>query len=100
MDSLAFLEPAPSTPPLPLYVLHGDEDFLKRQVLATLRERILSSGGTDDMGDSTHAGDTATYAAGHDELETLPFLRKRRLVVDDNSDPFVARHRSSLEAYV
>jgi len=99
MDSLAFLEPAPSTPPQPLYVLHGDEDFLKRQVLATLRERILG-GGTDDMGYSTHAGDTATYAAVHDELETLPFLSKRRLVVVDNADPFVTRHRSSLEAYV
>ena len=98
MDSLAFLERTAATSPLPIYVLHGDEDFLKRQVLAALRERIL--GGPDDLGNSTHAGDKATFAAVHEELETLPFLSKRRLVVVENADPFVTKHRAALEAYV
>jgi DNA polymerase-3 subunit delta len=99
MDSLAFLERAPKDSSHPLYVLHGDEDFLKRQVLVALRERILGTD-SDDLGYSTHPGDKATYAAVHDELETLPFLSKRRLVVVENADPFVTRHRAALEAYI
>jgi DNA polymerase-3 subunit delta len=99
MDSLAFLEKTPSADPQPIYVLHGDEDFLKRQVLLTLRERILGDG-TDSFGYSTHAGESATYAAVHDELETLPFLSKRRLVIVNNADPFVSRNRAALEAYI
>jgi DNA polymerase III subunit delta len=98
MDSLAFLDRAPSTPPQPVYVLHGDEDFLKRQVLAALRERLL--GGPDDLGYSSYPGDTTTFASIHEELETLPFLSKRRLVVIENADPFVTRHRAALEAFV
>ena len=34
MDSLAFLDKAGKQKVQPVYVLHGDEDFLKRQVLA------------------------------------------------------------------
>jgi DNA polymerase-3 subunit delta len=99
MDSLVFLEQPPSATPQPIYVLHGEEDFLKRQVLAALRERILGDG-TDSMGYSTHPGDSATYAAVHDELETLPFLSRRRLVVIDSADSFVTRHRAALEGYI
>jgi DNA polymerase-3 subunit delta len=98
MDGLTFLDRASSMPPQPVYVLHGDEDFLKRQVLAALRECLL--GGPDDLGYSTYPGDKATFAAIHEELETLPFLSKRRLVVIEDADPFVMRHRAALEAYV
>lgn len=98
MDALAFLERAAKSQPLPIYVLHGDEDFLKRQVLAALQTVILGSG--DSFGLSTHAGDKATYAAVHDELQTLPFLAPRRLVVVEQADPFVSEHRALLEKYV
>jgi DNA polymerase-3 subunit delta len=99
MDSLTFLQRAPKGEPRPVYVLHGDEDFLKLQVLAALRERVLG-GETDALGFSTHEGDKAEFAAVRSELETLPFLSPRRLVVVDKADPFVTRHRSALEKYV
>ncbi len=99
MDSLAFLEHAGDHEPQPVYVLYGDEAFLKRQVLAVLRPLILGPEGTD-FGLSSHDGDRASFAAVHDELETLPFLSPRRLVVVDNADPFVTRHRAALEKYV
>jgi DNA polymerase-3 subunit delta len=99
MDSLAFLEATGTPNPHPVYVLHGDEDFLKRRVLALLRSQVLGPAG-DDFGLSTHDGDRAAFAAVHDELETLPFLSPRRLVVVENADPFVTRHRASLEKYV
>jgi DNA polymerase-3 subunit delta len=98
MDSLAFLQGAARAKPQPIYVLHGDEHFLKRRVLLALRALVL---GDDDggVGLSSYEGDRATYAAVHDELETLPFLGSRRLVVVDRADPFVTRERDRLGKY-
>jgi DNA polymerase-3 subunit delta len=99
MDSLAFLEMPPGPPPRPVYVLHGDEDFLKRQVLSALRALVLGPG-DEDFGLSTLEGDKAAFAAVHDELTTLPLLGGQRLVVVHNADPFVTRHRAHLEKYL
>jgi DNA polymerase-3 subunit delta len=96
MDSLAFLERGEKAKIAPLIVLFGDEPFLKRQVLASLRERVLGKDG-DDMAYSSHAGDKAVFSAVFDELQTLPFFSKRRLVVVDAADPFVTKYRSLLE---
>jgi len=98
MDSLTFLERSPPAKPHPIYVLAGDEDFLKRQVRAALKDRVLGEG--DDFGLSSHPGDKADFANVRDELDTLPFLASRRLVLVENADPFVTKHRGSLEKYV
>jgi DNA polymerase-3 subunit delta len=98
MDSLAFLERAGRGPVQPIYVLHGDEDFLKREVLAALQALVLGEP-ADPFGLSAHAGDRAVFAAVHDELQTLPFLGPRRLVVVEGADVFVTRYRTSLEKY-
>jgi DNA polymerase-3 subunit delta len=99
MDSLTFLDEPADRLPLPVYVLHGDEDFLKRQVLAALRVRVLGPAG-DDFGLSTYDGDKAIFAVVHDELETLPFLGPYRLVVVSGADPFVTRYRAALEKFI
>src|SRR5262245_61342314 len=99
MDSLAFLENAAKSEPRPIYVLHGDEGLLKRQVLAALRTLVIGNE-ADAFGLSTQEGDKADFAAVRGELETLPFLSPRRLVVIENADPFVTEFRSSLEKYV
>lgn len=78
----------------PLYVLHGDEEFLKRQALLALRRRAL---GEDEQSVSTHAGDKATFAAVFDELQTLPFFAPRRIVMVEGADPFVTKFRPQLE---
>ena len=99
MDAITFLERAARSKPRALYVLHGDENFLKRKVLAALRQVVLV-GGDPEFGTSTHSGDKAAWAAVHDDLETLPFLAPRRLVVVENADPFVTRERARLEKLV
>src|SRR5262249_11384936 len=76
-----------------------DEDFLKRQVLAALRERVLG-GDADAMGLSTHEGDEVEFSTVRGELETLPFLSLRRLVAVHNADKFVTEHRAALAKYV
>jgi DNA polymerase-3 subunit delta len=98
MDGLTFLERVPKGPQ-PLYVLHGDEPFLKRQVQAALRKLVLGPG-EDGFGLTTYPGDKATWAAVHDELETLPFLGPRRLVVVEGADKFVSNERARLEKFV
>jgi DNA polymerase-3 subunit delta len=97
MDSLAFLERPRKGEPQPIYVLTGDEDFLKRQVVRALQMSILEG---DTFGYSSQAGDKAVWSAIHDELHTLPFLGGRRLVVVEAADPFVTNHRQALEKYV
>ena len=99
MDAIQFLGKSTKTKRQPIFVLNGDEDFLKRQVLAALRALVLGAG-DDGFGLSVHAGDKATFAAVRDEVETLPLLGPRRLVVVDRADPFVSRYRAQLERYV
>jgi DNA polymerase-3 subunit delta len=99
MDSLLILDKPDQVTLRPVFVLHGDEAFLKRQVLAVLQQRVLGTDG-DSFGVSSHPGDKATFAAIHDELITLPFLAPRRLVVVENADPFVTRFREQLEKHV
>ncbi len=99
MDSTTFLDRSGKGKPQPVYVLAGDEPFLKRQVVLALRRWLF---GEDDesFGFSTYAGESAVWASVHDELQTLPFLGGRRLVLIDAADPFVTEHRPALERYV
>jgi DNA polymerase-3 subunit delta len=99
MDSLTFLEQIGKSPPLPVYVIHGDEDFLKRQVITALKAHVLD-GGDETFGASNHPGDKAVWADVHGELLTLPFLSPRRLVVIDSAEPFVTAWRAQLEKYL
>jgi DNA polymerase-3 subunit delta len=99
MDGLTFLQNPTKTAPQPVYVLTGDEAFLKRHLLAALRTRLL---GDEDnpFGWSAHAGDKATWSEVKGELITLPFLGRLRVVVVDAADPFVTEFRDKLEKYV
>ena len=60
MDALAFLNRPPAAVG-PLYVLHGDEAFLKRQALLAIRERAVGPD-ADEQAVSVYAGDVATFA--------------------------------------
>jgi DNA polymerase III subunit delta len=97
MDSLTFLA-GDSTAVHPLYVVHGDEGFLKSRVLTALRRLIL--GPEEGFALSTYSGDKAVWANVMDELRTLPFLSPRRLVIIENADPFVTAMREKLENWV
>lgn len=98
MDALAFLDRPARGQPLPIYVVHGDEDFLKRRVIAALKTLVL--GEDEGFGLTTLDGETATFATVRDELTTLPFLGSRRLVLIENADKFVTNYRGALEKYV
>jgi DNA polymerase-3 subunit delta len=99
MDSLAFLERKTAGAVRPVYVLHGDEHFLKGRVVSALRTLVL---GPDDdgCGLSRHSGDKANYSTVSTELASAAFFSPRRLVVVEDADPFVTRERTKLEKYL
>jgi DNA polymerase-3 subunit delta len=98
MDALAFLDKAAKSKRLPIYVIFGDEDFLRLQA----REAILSLvlGDADRDFTVTHfAGEKLEFATVRDELDTLPFVGPARVVIVENADAFVTNHRDGLERY-
>jgi DNA polymerase-3 subunit delta len=99
MDSIAFLESTKKSPLKPVYVVHGEEDFLKRRVLQKLRELCFGSE-EESLGWTVLEGDRAEFAAVRDELATLGFLADHRLVQISQADKFVTNHRAQLEKYV
>ncbi len=98
MDSLAFLERSLNGDPRPVYVLHGDERFLKRRVMDALRTLVLGAD-DDGFGLSRHTGDKANYSTVSTELASAAFFSPRRLVIIEDADPFVTRVRAKLEKY-
>jgi DNA polymerase-3 subunit delta len=99
VDALAFLDRSAKSKRQPVYVLSGDEDFLRRRV----RDAIvaLALGDADpSFAVSTYAGEKLDFSAVRNDLETLPFLAPVRVVVVEQADPFVTEHRPALEKYV
>jgi len=99
MDSLTFLDRVSRLKLQPIYVLHGDELFLKRQVLTALRTCVLGID-PEPLGLSSYAGDKVRFSTVHNDLCTLPFFSPRRLVIIENADPFITNERKKLEKYV
>lgn len=80
-------------------VVHGDDVFLRREAIAALIRGLLG-GEVDDLAITRFAGEKAGLADVLDELRTLPFLVRRRIVVVEDADPFVTAHRKELEGLI
>ena len=97
MEAIAFLK---STAAIgPLYVLHGDEAFLKRLVANAIKTRALGAEAAEQAV-AKYTGETAAFADVFDELQTLPFFAKRRIVVVEAADKFVSEFRPQLEKII
>ncbi len=80
-------------------VLFGDEPFLKRRVLAELKEQVLS-GDDAEFSARTFSGREVVLRDVTDALATKAlFGGGRTLVVVDEADEFVSANRPALEAY-
>jgi len=98
MDGLIFLKRLGQLEPRPIFVVYGSEEFLRQQVTKVIRKLVLKTD-EDDFGMSAYEGEEAAFATIHDELETLPFVGSKRLIIVENADTFVTQFRSSLEKY-
>ncbi len=82
----------------PVYVLHGDDVFLRDQ---HRRELIASLVGEGDPQTCVAVFDaTAELSEVLDELRTVPFLSPIRVVIIHDADAFVSAYRDSLERYL
>lgn len=95
MEALPFLQNAKAKLG-PLYVVHGDEPFLKRHVIRMIRQRALGDN-ADEQSVSTYVGEKATFAEVFDDLDTVPFFDPKRVVLVENADKFISEYRSELE---
>jgi DNA polymerase-3 subunit delta len=103
MHALEFLKMGSSSGKAarPVAAVVGDDAYLRREVVTALVRAALGDGAeADDMAVSRFPGEHAGLADVMDELRTLPFLVRRRIVVIENADPFVTAHRRELETYV
>lgn len=87
------------TTPVPVYVVCGTDEFLKRQAVQRIVSAVLGED-SQHLALSPFDGPTAELADVLDELRTLPFLAERRLVVVRDADAFITKHRAALEHYL
>jgi DNA polymerase-3 subunit delta len=93
--------PTPTENPVFVHVVCGTETFLKRQAMEQIIREVL--GDADRalaLSEYDCAVTTAELAGVLDDLRTLPFLSKCRLVVVREADKFITLYREELEAYV
>jgi len=99
MNALPWLKNPAQSSIRPVNVLSGDDPYLKREALHGMIRLALDN--EDDLSSVRRIeGNHANLTDVFDELRTLPFFTKRRVVVIDEADPFVSKHRKELEAYV
>jgi DNA polymerase-3 subunit delta len=84
----------------PVCAVFGEETFLRRLALKQLREQVLA-GADAEFSLSRFDGDAVSMRDVLDELSTVAlFGGGRRLVVLEEANEFVSRHRAELEDYV
>jgi DNA polymerase-3 subunit delta len=85
-------------PPAPVTVVFGDKAFLKTLAIRGIRESVL--GDDPDAPFVAFQGNDAQWRDVMDELATIAlFGGGRRLVIVEDADSFVSKHRQSLEDY-
>jgi DNA polymerase-3 subunit delta len=99
MNALAWLRDPSRQTVRPVFAIHGDDSYLVRESIRSVM-RIAVPGDDGESGITRFTGGQATLAAVLDELWTLPFFSKQRLVIVDEADGFISKHRRELEDYV
>ena len=98
MHAFEFLRSPSKVGARPIYAVSGDDAYLRDESLKVIARQALGEG-ADDLSVSRIPGDQASLSDVLDELRTLPFLAKCRVVIVDGADAFVASHRKGLESY-
>lgn len=99
MHATAFLKKPDQRPVGPLVAVFGSERFLKLRVLKALSGLILNAE-DDDLGLTKFPGASTEFSTVMDELRTVSMFGDRRIVVIEDADEFVTKHRAALEKYV
>ena len=98
MHAFEYLKAPEKVPLKRIYAVLGDDAYLRDAAIKALAAQALGPE-ADDLGLSRYVGDNATLAAVFDEVRTLPFLSRCRVVIVEQADSFVTSHRKELETY-
>ena len=98
MHAVEFLR-KPAAADAAFIVLHGTESTLKTSALALVAKAVLGEE-ADETSLVRMNGDDNDWARVRDELATVSMFTSRRLVVVDDAEEFVTKHRSQLESYI
>jgi DNA polymerase-3 subunit delta len=96
MHAVDFLKQPSSAVP-PVVVMLGSQRHLKQAALSRLRAVVIAD---DDTSLTRFVGKDTDLQTVTDELRTVSMWGDRRLVVVDDADDFVSKHRAALEKYV
>ncbi len=80
-----------------IVVFHGVEEMLKRQHLQTLRQVMEEAHGPFET--FLFPGATATLSDVLDELRTYSLMQSFKIVIVDEADEFLKRHRDAMNRY-
>ncbi len=81
-----------------VYAVCGTDSFLKQSVVQELCRRMFDAGAVED-GPTRMDGSEVDLATVLDDVRTYSLLGGRRLVVVDNADTLITKHRKQLESY-
>jgi DNA polymerase-3 subunit delta len=99
MHAIEFLRQTVEAEPKPVYAVYGDDAYLRSESERAIVRAALGAD-ADDFAVARFPGDQAALSDVLDELRTLPFLARRRVVIVEDADPFVTAHRAQLEQYM
>jgi DNA polymerase-3 subunit delta len=99
VSALDFLANDSKYPVAAVCAAHGDDAYLKSEVLSTLRRQWLGAG-DEEFSLNTFAGREAQLRDVLDALATVSlFGSGRRMAIVEEADTFVTEHRADLEEY-
>jgi DNA polymerase-3 subunit delta len=99
VNALDWLRDDWERPIRPVFTVFGDDAYLVRESVKAVIQTVFPGEAQDAM-ISRFPGATAQLATVLDEVFTLPFFTRRRLVIVEDADPFITKYRKDLEAYV
>ncbi|MFI5457007.1 MAG: DNA polymerase III subunit delta [Isosphaerales bacterium] len=99
MDALVWVREYEQQPIRPVYAVFGDDAYLIRESIQRVVKLVFPAEETE-AAISRFPGAQTPLASVLDEVRTLPFFTRRRLVIVEDADPFVTKYRKELETYV
>lgn len=99
MRAFAWLRDTSSLPLKAAYVIYGDDAYLRREAAREVVSLALGDQ-ADEMAVSRFEGKASSLADVLDELRTLSFFARRRVVIVEEADAFITKYRAELETYV
>jgi DNA polymerase III subunit delta len=99
MNALDWLSAVDKPVIRPVFAVYGDDSYLIRESIRAIAQALFTSDEERESGISRFPGPTSSLANVLDEVSTLPFFSRRRLVIVEEADTFVSKYRRELETY-